>query len=101
MDAYTMSCLPPFGTTCNICHKSPSKTTTFPPNGFSGSPVDENRKISLRLLSKASKQCRLTIGASSQMISFVLINSSAKSVPGLIPVQVEFSSTFIGMLNLE
>ncbi|KAK9740195.1 hypothetical protein RND81_03G018200, partial [Saponaria officinalis] len=56
---------------------------------------------SLRLLSRASKQCLCIIGASSQIISFVLINSSVSSVLGFIPGHVEFSVTLIGMPNLE
>ncbi|KAK9664764.1 hypothetical protein RND81_14G066400 [Saponaria officinalis] len=59
------------------------------------------RITSLKLLSKASKQNLLVNGASSQIISLVLIKTLVNSESGVIPLQKESSLTFRGMPNLE
>ncbi|PKB99246.1 hypothetical protein RhiirA5_300345, partial [Rhizophagus irregularis] len=81
-------------TTGKICLKSPPITKIMPPNGLSTSV------ISLNVLSTASKVNLCAIGASSQMINFVILINLANS-DCLLIFNVEFSNNLIGILNLE
>ena len=86
--ANTIPCLVPFSTTGNICLRSPPDTITLPSKGRCKLSLSTYLIISLKLLSSASKQYLCIIGASSQMISFVLIRDTTKFHLGRMPTQV-------------
>ncbi|KAM3348704.1 hypothetical protein ACQJBY_022143 [Aegilops geniculata] len=100
IEAFTICSLLPLVITGRICLKSPPSITAIPPNGFSSLFSLVNLRISLRLLSSASKQCLFAIGASSHNISEVFFSSSAKCEPCFIS-HVESSVILSGIRNLE
>ena len=93
-EACTMSDLEPRLTTGRICKKSPPKQVVILPKEF------VFPKISLKLRSAASKACLWVIGASSQIINFVLFNNSLKFEFFLI-LQTAISSNLMGILRRE
>ena len=100
IDALTMEDHEPLRKTGKICLKSPPRTIGLPPNGrivFAGLCSERMSRI---VVSKASKQRRCVIGASSQIISDVTCKSSASIVP-LFTLHVLASVMSNGILNLE
>ena len=91
-----MSALVPFGTTGNICQKSPPHTIVSPLKGLIELFSYLVFRISLKVLSKASKQNLCAIGASSQIIKEVFIRSPANKVPYRIS-QVDSAVTSKGI----
>ena len=100
MLVWTTSYHVPLGIIGSICRKSPLSTTTFPPKGISNLSSFFCLNRSFKLRSRASKQYMCIIGASSHIISFVLIISSAKWLFGCMS-HVENSSIVNGIPNLE
>lgn len=91
---WTVSYLKPLCSNGNICWESPPRTTTFPLKGFI------EPKISLIVMSKASKQYLCIIGAPSHIISFAFTNNSALG-DCFFMLHVEFSLISSGIENLE
>ena len=100
MVEFTMPCLLPFEIMGRICLKSPSNTTIFSPKGSCKLFGLEKFKISLRDLSKASKEYLCIIRALSQIINLVTVKSSAIGLPCLM-LQVESSLIIKGIPNLK
>lgn len=89
-----MPCQDASRTVGKICPKSPSRTTILPSNDFWVCKVD------FMVLSNALKQYMCIIAASSHIISLALISSSAWGLCCFM-LQVEYSSTIIGIVNLD
>ena len=86
--------LVPLETTGKTCLKSPPKTMTLPPNG-SNLPV-----ISCNDLSRVSTDYLCVMATSSHMMSDASCNRVAVPLC-FVKLQKEFSSSLIGILNLE
>jgi len=100
MDALIMEDREPLRTTGKICLKSPPRTIGLPPNGRIAFIGLCSERMSRIVVSKASKQRRCVIGASSQIIREVTCKSSASIVP-LFTLHVLVSVISKGILNLE
>ena len=100
IDAPTTAARDPFRTTGKIWRKSPPRTTGLPPKGSMALSGLCSDRMSFIVLSNASKQRRLVIGASSHITSDAACISSASIVP-LLTAHTAVSVMSNGILNRE